>query len=40
MVEAAQQIGKLKFFPLIFDLHSEELFDEILTVIDFRKALK
>ena len=40
MVEESKQIGKLKFFPLIFDLHSDELFEEILIFIDFRKALK
>ena len=40
MIENAKQIGKLKFFPLIFDLRSDEMFDEIFTLIDFRKALK
>ena len=40
MIGDAKRIGKLKFFPLIFDLRSDELFDEILTLVDFRKALK
>jgi len=40
MIEDAKQIGKLKFFPLIFALSSDELFEEILTIVDFRKALK
>lgn len=40
MIENSKQIGKLKFFPLIFDLNSDELFDEIYTLIDFRKMLK
>ena len=40
MVEQAKQIGKLKFFPLVFDLHSGELFDELFILIDFRKKLK
>jgi len=39
-IEQAKQIGKLKFFPLVFDLHSNEMFDEIFTIIDFRKGLK
>ena len=40
MVEDAKQIGKLKFFPLIFDVCSDKLFAEIFTLVDFRKALK
>ena len=39
-IEQAKQIGKLKFFPLIFDLRSDEMFDEVFTLIDFRKTLK
>ena len=40
LVENAKQIGKLKFFPLVFDLRSDEMFDGIFTLIDFRKAVK
>ena len=40
MVENAKQMGKLKFFPLIFDLCSDEMFEDIFTLIDFRKSLK
>ena len=40
MIENAKQMGKLKFFPLVFDLHSSELFGEIYTLIDFRKSIK
>ena len=40
MIENAKQMGKLKFFPLVFDLRSDELFEEILILADFRKALK
>ncbi len=36
MIEVSQPIGKLKFFPLVFDLCSEELFDAVYTLIDFR----
>ena len=39
MAEDAKQIGKLKFFPLIFELRSDKLFDEIFTLLDFRKTL-
>lgn len=38
MIENAQQMGKLKFFPLLFDLRSDELFDDIYTLADFRKT--
>jgi hypothetical protein len=40
MIEEAQQMGKLKFFPLIFDFRSDELFNEIYTLIDFKKSIK
>ena len=40
MIAEAKQMGKLKFFPLTFDLRSDERFDEIFTLIDFRKVLK
>ena len=40
MIENAKQIGKLKFFPLIFDLRSDKLFNEIVILINFKKTLK
>ena len=40
MVKNTPQMGKLKFFPLVFDLHSDELFDAIYTLADFRKKIK
>jgi len=40
MIGDSKQMGKLKFFALVFDLHSDELFDEIFTLIGFRKAIK
>ena len=40
MMKAAKQMGKLKFFPLVFDLNSNKMFDDIFTIIDFRKILK
>lgn len=39
MIEESKQMGKLKFFPVIFDLRSDELFDAVYTLIDFRKAI-
>lgn len=39
MIEDSKQMGKLKYFPLIFDLRSDELFDEIYTLANFRKTI-
>ena len=36
----SQQVGKLKFFSVIFDLHSSELFNDLYTLIDFKKSKK
>jgi len=40
MISNAKQMGKLKFFPLVFDITSNNLFPEIFTLINFRKSLK
>ena len=40
MVDNAKQMGKLKFFPLLLDLHSDELFDDVFTIISFKKTIK
>ena len=40
LISDSKQIGKLKFFPLVFDLRSDELFDEIIMIVDFKKVLK
>ena len=40
IIKESKPMGKLKFFPLIFDLRSDDLFSEVFTVIDFKKALK
>ena len=38
-IENAKQIGKLKFFPLIFDVRSDEWLDDIHTLVHFRKTI-
>ena len=40
LVEDAKQIGKLKFFPLTFDIRSDEPLEDIYTLVDFRKLIK
>ena len=39
-VAEAKQMGKLKFFPLTFDLRDDAAFGDLFTLIDFRKLLK
>lgn len=36
----SNQMGKLKFFPLVFDLRSDEILNDIYTLADFRKMIK
>ena len=40
MIVDSKQMGKLKFFPLVFNLHSDVLFDAVFALIDFRKMIK
>ena len=40
MITASRQMGKLKFFPLVFEVKSENQLDPIYTLIDFRKTIK
>lgn len=37
MIAASQQMGKLKFFPIVFELYSDEMFEAIFLLIDFSK---
>lgn len=41
MIDDSKQMGeKLKFFPLVFELSSDEKFEAIYTLVEFRKGLK
>ena len=40
MINNAKQMGKLKFFPLTFELRSDELLDGIYILLDFKKTIK
>jgi len=33
-------MGKLKYFPLVFELRSEEMFEAVFLLADFRKSIK
>jgi len=40
MIRDSKQMGKMKFFSLIFDLRSYNLVDGIYTLINFKKTIK
>ncbi|MFA6935628.1 MAG: DUF3788 family protein [Sphaerochaetaceae bacterium] len=40
MITDSQQMGKLKFFPIPFDLYSDEMLETVLMLADFRKTMK
>ena len=40
MIEATQQMGKLKYFPIVFDLCSDEMFEVVFLLADYRKSIK
>lgn len=41
LVEDSDQMGnKLKFFPLVFEMHSDEMFQSVFSLADFRKNIK
>ena len=40
MIAASQQMGKLKYFPVVFDLYSDEMFEQVFLLADFRKTIK
>lgn len=40
MIESAGQMGKLKIFPLTFDMSTDELLDDVYALIEFKKAKK
>jgi hypothetical protein len=39
-IEVSQQMGKLKYFPIIFDLYSDEMFEAVFLLADLSKSLK
>lgn len=41
MIADSKQMGnKLKYFPLVFDMCSDELFEAVYTLVDFKKRMK
>jgi hypothetical protein len=40
MITDSKQMGKLKFFPLVFDVCSNERFEDVFSLVDFKKIYK
>jgi hypothetical protein len=40
MITDSKKMGKLKFFPLVFDVCSDERFEDIFSLVDFKKNYK
>lgn len=40
MISETKQMGKLKFFPIVFNLSSHELLKDVYTLVDFKKIIK
>jgi hypothetical protein len=40
MIAASEQMGKLKFSPIVFELCSDEMLNAVFTLIDFKKSIK
>lgn len=40
MITDSQQMGKLKYFPLVFNLCSDEMFESVFILADFRRNIQ
>jgi hypothetical protein len=40
MVADSNQMGKLKYFPITFDLDSDEMLKTVFLLADFKKSIK
>jgi hypothetical protein len=40
IISDSRQMGKLNYFPLVFDLRSDEMFEAVFMLSDFRKSIK
>ncbi|HOD92246.1 MAG TPA: DUF3788 family protein [Clostridia bacterium] len=39
MITDAKQMGKLKFLPVIFDFYTDELFEDVFTLVEVKKTI-
>ena len=40
MISEAQQMGKLKYFPLVFEISTDVLFDDLFILLQYRKSIR
>lgn len=40
MISEAKQMGKLKYFPLVFEISTDVLFDDLFILLQYRKSIK
>ena len=40
MIAASQQMGKIKYHPIVFNLYSDEMFEAVFLLADFKKSIK
>lgn len=40
IIADSKQMGKMKFFPIVFNLCSDEMFEAVFSLTDFRKSIK
>lgn len=40
IIADSRQMGKLNYFPLVFELRSDEIFEEVFLLTEFRKSIK
>jgi hypothetical protein len=39
MISDAEQMGKLKYYPIVFEINTDEMFDAIFALADFKKNI-
>jgi len=40
MAQGAEQMGKINIFPMVFEVRSDDQFEDLYTLVDFKKSLK
>ena len=40
MISEAKQMGKLKYFPLVFEISTDVLFDDLFILLQYRKSIR
>ena len=40
MISESQQMGKLKYFPLVFEVSTDKLFEDLFILLQYRKSIR